>query len=128
MKKKRSRRSKRMKTSAMIVDVAGDLIDIGDNHERKQNNLNLACSAWNISLLPKSERNVAIERCVAIYREVNADVNVEDCDNIRENFDIVVQRKIAAFPSAKKEIIDAAVRIVGGKTIVDIVSVDHAEG
>ena len=35
----------------MIIEFAGDYIELGDDLNKKQSYLNAACTAWNISLL-----------------------------------------------------------------------------
>ena len=62
-KKRRTNKAKvkhNLKMSEMIINFAGDYIDLGDTLERKQSYLNGACVAWNISLLPEAGRKDAI--------------------------------------------------------------------
>ena len=49
-----------MKMSEMIIDLASDYIELGSTLEEKQSHLNVVCIAWNISILPKSARKMAL--------------------------------------------------------------------
>jgi hypothetical protein len=129
MKRKKKKRSVHntisiKKASEMILDVAMGLIEMGEDLEEKQNYLNLACTAWNISLLPESKRNDAIEQCVAEYRNMNDDVDEEDCNNIRENYKLIIKHKVKAYPFSQKQMIDAIVEIIDGETKVNVMSFD----
>ena len=45
------------KVSQMILDVAAQFIEVGSSEEERQTHLDIACKAWNISILSKSKRN-----------------------------------------------------------------------
>ncbi len=45
------------KVSQMILDVAAQFIELGSSEAERQTNLDIACKAWNLSILPKSKRN-----------------------------------------------------------------------
>jgi hypothetical protein len=44
------------KVSQMILDVAGQFILMVESEEERQTHLDIACAAWNISILPKNIR------------------------------------------------------------------------
>ena len=45
------------KVSQMIIDVAGQFILMVESEEERQTHLDIACAAWNISILPKNIRD-----------------------------------------------------------------------
>jgi len=40
----------------MILDVAAQFIEMVESEEERQTHLDIACAAWNLSILPKNKR------------------------------------------------------------------------
>lgn len=55
-KNARPKLTKSLKMSEMIISFAGDYIQMGNSIEDKQDFLDAACIAWNISLLQEEKR------------------------------------------------------------------------
>ena len=49
------------KVSQMIIDVAGQFIEMVGSAEERQTHLDIACAAWNISILPKKKETKNIK-------------------------------------------------------------------
>jgi hypothetical protein len=84
----------------MIIDLASDFIDLGTTLEEKQNHLNAVCIAWNISILPKDARKMALTHFLSAYKENNP--LEEDCNikNIERDMKLLISKKIRKFPNA----------------------------
>ena len=59
-----------MKTSEMLVEYAGSYIDSATTPEERQNLLNVACTAWNIAILPRHERKKAVAKYMKVYEGI----------------------------------------------------------
>jgi hypothetical protein len=110
--------------SEMILNVAAGLIAMGDNLEEKQNYLNTACTAWNLSLLPENKRDEAIDNCIEEFRKYNINVNDEECEDLKENYRIIIDHKIRAYPNSKKHMLGANAEFVNGEYKVNVMSFD----
>lgn len=96
-----------MKISEMIVAFSGDYIKMGNTIGQKQSYLNAACTAWNISILPKHKRKKAIKKYISEYKRLNPNSN--DHSNIRHDIEILINQKIRMFPDIKKHIYNAEI-------------------
>ena len=112
------------KASEMILNVAVGLIAMGDTLEEKQNYLNTACTAWNLSLLPENKRDEAIDNCIQEFRKYNVNVNDEECEDLKENYRIIINHKIRAYPNSKKHMAGANVEFVNGEYKINVMSFD----
>jgi len=123
-KKKRSIKSKQTKTlkmSEMIVNYAMDYIALGDTIDQKQSYLNAACSAWNISLLPEAKRKEAIDQYIARYKAINPDV--DDVENVRHDMELLIKEKLRLYPNETKAILRAEFVEEGGKERIMVASI-----
>lgn len=93
----------------MIIEFAGDYIDMGDSLEKKQSHLNVACSAWNISILPKKDQEETINTVLQAYREANPLVNY--VDNLKHDIILLIQNKVKLFPEIKKTIASGQIQM-----------------
>lgn len=91
----------------MILETAEGYIDLGKGIEDIQSYLNVACTAWNISLLPKNERDKAIEEFLSYYKKLNPGIN--DSDNLKHDLVQLIENKNKLFPDAKIKISSAQV-------------------
>jgi len=90
-KKKRSvktKQTKALKMSEMIINYASDYIRLGDTIDQKQSYLNGACAAWNISLLPAAKRKEAVDKLITQYKAVNPDI--DDVENVRHDIELLI--------------------------------------
>ena len=87
-----------MKISQMIIDFASDYIHLGKTNEEKQNYLNAACVAWNISILPKNIRKKALSDFLATYKKNNPYKNIND---IKNDMKLLIKEKVRMFPNVK---------------------------
>ena len=115
VKKKIHSKSKALKMSEMVLQFAGDYIRMGDDLDDRQNLLNSACSAWNISLLKPKKREKAIRKYVKEYKRYNPDVDDQNCRDMQENLEKLVSEKERLFPDEKRRIVKAEIEAKNGK-------------
>ena len=110
-----------MKMSEIIAEYSGDFVSCGSDLYEKQNNLNCACTAWNISLFPKIEIKQKINSVVADYEKNNP--GTDDSDNLRYNLEQLIKRKLELYPDIKKSIVRAVIENDhGSKNRITVVS------
>ena len=97
-----------MKISQMIIEFAGDYINLGDTVEEMQNYLNVSCIAWNISLLPKNERKAAVDLFINNYMKTNP--NDSNFYNVQQDIELLIKNKCKYFPNEKYPIESAQVK------------------
>ena len=107
--------------SEMVLQFAGAYIDMGDTTEERQNFLNSACSAWNISLLPSTKRPKAIKKYIKAYKRYNPHVDNQDCKDMQENLEKLISEKERLFPHEIKRIIGASIKVIDGKEHYNVV-------
>ena len=91
----------------MILDVAAQFIELGSSEDERQTHLDIACKAWNISILPKSKRNKEYNKYL---NEIRAKINDgEIMKNFKEDLDGLIRAKLALYPNEKKPIISARI-------------------
>jgi hypothetical protein len=112
------------KASEMILQVAGGLIAMAEDLYEKQNCLNLACTAWNLSLLPEAGREAAIEDCIQEYRRNNPGATQHDCDDLRHNYRVIIDHKIKKCPHSRTQMLKASINEAHGRHTVNVVSYD----
>jgi hypothetical protein len=93
-----------MKISQMIIDLAWDFIELGTTLEEKQSHLNIACIAWNISILPTYIREQALAHFLVEYKKNNPSDDEGNINNIKRDMELLIKEKIRKFPSVKKPI------------------------
>ena len=95
------------KVSKMILDVAAQFIELGSSEEERQTHLDIACKAWNISILPKSKRNKEYNKYL---NEIRAKINDgEIMKYFKEDLDGLIKAKLELYPNEKKPIISARI-------------------
>ncbi len=117
----KSKQAKHLKMSEMIINYAMDYIKLGDTIDQKQSYLNAACSAWNISLLPKGKRKEAINQFIDQYKALNPDV--EDVENVRHDLELLVKEKLRLYPNEKRAIAKAEIVEEAGKERIIVASI-----
>lgn len=111
------------KMSEIIAEYAGDFLACGSDLYEKQNNLNCACTAWNISLLPKTEIKQKVNSVVAFYEKINPEIN--ESDNLRYNLEQLIKRKLELYPDIRTSIVRAIIEDDHGKNCITILSMAH---
>ncbi len=112
--------SSEMKMSALIIKYASDYINLGDTLEEKQSYLNAACSAWNIALLKKGEREKALDIFIEHYKKINPDA--DDTDDARHDMELLINNKIRLYPDVKRTIAGAEITNDKGKDRIVVAS------
>ncbi|HEC15037.1 MAG TPA: hypothetical protein ENI99_00460 [Sedimenticola sp.] len=102
-----------MKISQMLIEYASDYIGMASTIEQKQSHLNAACSAWNISILPKHQRRNALNEYIKSYKRYNPNQN--DVSHVKHDMELLIKRKLKMFPEIKKPIVNAEIREKDGK-------------
>lgn len=113
-----------MKPAEMILKVASDYILMGRTLEEKQNILNLACTAWNYSLLPEREREESLHRYIEEVKLANLQIEENECVDIRNIIELLIQEKIRLFPYAYKKMWNAEIVNKNGEEVVTVLSAD----
>jgi hypothetical protein len=109
-KKRRTYKNKlkqNLKLSEMVINFAGDYIDLGETLESKQSYLNGACIAWNISLLPEGERKDAIDFFIEQYKTSNP--GIDDTENVRKDIETLIEEKLQLYPNERRGIVNAKI-------------------
>ena len=84
----------------MILDVAAQFIELGSSEEERQTHLDIACKAWNISILPKSERNKEYSKYV---NETRSKINDRQIMKyFKEDLEGLIKAKLELYPNEKK--------------------------
>ena len=101
------------KMSEMISDMAADFIGLGDTPEEKQNRLTAACSAWNMACSSPETRQRQLEQYIESLRNFNPANTPSNLANIREELEMLIERKLQMFPEDQRQIVSAKVIMVG---------------
>ena len=116
--KKNLKSNKPIKMSEIIAEYAADFLSGGRDLYEKQNYLNCACTAWNISLFPEGEIETKINSVVADYEKNNPEA--KDSANYRHNLEQLIERKIELYPSIRKSVVGAAIEDDHGKNRITV--------
>jgi hypothetical protein len=93
------------KVSQMILDVAALFIELGSSEEERQTHLDLACTAWNLSIPPKSQRNKEYN---SYLNEMRSRINDKEImKHFKEDLDGLIKAKLELYPNEKKPIVSA---------------------
>jgi hypothetical protein len=93
------------KVSQMILDVASQFIELGSSEEERQTHLDIACKAWNLSILPKSKRQ---KECNKYIKQISAMMmDKEALKWFKADLDGLIKAKLDLYPNEKKPIISA---------------------
>jgi hypothetical protein len=93
------------KVSKMILDVAAQFIELVGSEEERQTNLDIACMAWNISILPEDEREVEYSKYFSKMSR-----QLKDSEVIRYfemDLNGLIDAKLDLYPNVKKPIVSA---------------------
>jgi hypothetical protein len=118
--------SPKIKMSELISEYASDYINMGEDTEERQNYLNGACTAWNISILDEKHREGALRHAIESYKKMNP--GIDDVENLEHDLRTLIQKKLETFPDIKKVIIDAMIEPMSEtKYQINIASSDDKE-
>jgi hypothetical protein len=106
--------------SEIISEFAADFLSGGRDIYEKQNFLNCACTAWNISLFPEEIIEEKINSVVAEYEKNNP--NLKDSDNYRHNLKQLIERKFELYSEVRRSIIEAYIEDDNDKNRITVVS------
>jgi len=99
--------SNEQKVSQMILDVAALFIELGNSEEERQTHLDIACKAWNISILPKNRRNKEYNKYLNKIRSKIKDKEI--MEHFKEDLDGLIQAKLDIYPNEKRPIVSAKI-------------------
>ena len=111
----------RERLSSVMQKVAGEYLQMGENIDRRKNNLRLACSAWNIACLPLTRRESEIKRYVKEYRSINK-TSSYGARAVEENLRTVISQKDKLYPNLNIQIIDSDIVVVDGVENIAVIS------
>jgi len=101
------------KISEMILEFAGDFLNLGKTQEHKQCLLNAACSAWNIACIPADNRQNALDRYMTEYQRLNPQMDEAGYVDARSDMENLIQVKLKLFPMDLRQIVNARFVRVG---------------
>lgn len=110
------------KMSEMVWEFAGEFIRLAETLAEKQNRLNAACSAWNITCNPPDVRERSLDNYVESYKSYNSNASDEEISEIRTTMEKLVENKLRLFPAVQKQIVGAQITQKGGKDRIDVAS------
>jgi siderophore synthetase component len=96
------------KVSQMILDVAALFIELGKSEEERQSNLDIACKAWNISILSENKRNEEYNKYLDGMKSIIKDEQI--VKYLREDLDGLIQAKLELYPNEIKPIVSAKLK------------------
>lgn len=111
--------------SEIIQDFAEDFIELGETLEEREGNLNAACSAWNIACNLPEYRKKNLDHYLREYATLNPDSDEEQLEAVRENMEILIERKIQTFTHDLREIIGARIVDSGDKEWIEVASAEE---
>lgn len=106
----------------MLLNVAGDFIEMGVDIEEKQEYLNCAVSSWNIACLKAENRKAAIKKYLKEYKKLNPNFTKNDFKDDEENVKLLIQQKDKLYPDDNIQIVSATIQEKGGKNHVFVSS------
>ena len=95
------------KASQMILDVADQFISMVESEEERQTHLDIACAAWNISILPKNQRNKEYKKYFKKMKRLLNDPELIKYFEIDLNG--LIEAKINLFPDDNYPIVSAEI-------------------
>ena len=95
------------KISKMIIDVAGQFIEMVESAEERQTHLDIACAAWNISILPKNKMDKEYKK---YFKKMKKKLNDPQLIKYFEmDLNGLIEAKIVLYPNEKKKIVSALI-------------------
>jgi hypothetical protein len=113
------------KMSAIFLEYASDYIGLGATVKEKQQYLDSAILAWNLSLLPEVEREKQIRASLKKLEEWNP--ASKNLGILKYNLKILIDKKLTELPEIKKLIVNAQISVVDGKECLYVTSTDFQE-
>ena len=101
------------KVSQMILDVAAQFIELGGSEEERHTHLDIACKAWNISVLPKSKRNKEYNKYLDEIRSIIKDNQI--MQHFKEDLDGLIKAKLELYPNEHKPIVSAKIENINSE-------------
>ena len=95
------------KVSQMILDVAGQFILMVDSEEERQTHLDIACAAWNISILPKNIRDKEYKKYFKTMKSLLNDPEL--IKYFEMDLNGLIDAKIDLFPNENRPIVSAKI-------------------
>ena len=95
------------KLSQLILEFAGDFIQMGDTQEHRESLLNAACSAWNIANSSADKREYQIDEYTQAYIKCNRHADDEEKAGVRHNLETLIKKKQQMFPNDHRHILGA---------------------
>ncbi len=89
----------------MVLNVAAQFIEMVDSEEERQTHLDIACAAWNISVLSKNKRDKEYKK---YFKKMKRQLKYPQLIKyFKEDFSGLIEAKIDLFPDEKKQIVSA---------------------
>lgn len=115
-------KSPRRKMSEVILEMGAGFVGVGDTLGERQNRLNAACSAWNMSFGSPEERQRQLDRYAEGYLRIHPATSPADLANIRKDMETLIERKLKMFPDDRRRVVNARVIRVGTAFRIEIAS------
>ena len=95
------------KVSQMILDVAAQFIEMVESEEERQTHLDIACAAWNLSILPKNKREKEYKKYINKAKKRLR--NAELIKYFEEDLNGLIKAIVDLFPNEIKPIVSAKI-------------------
>lgn len=112
-----------MKVSAMLLDIAGEYIRLGEDTEHRRQLLSGAVSAWNMACLAPKQSRAALKMFMSEYKEMNPSQTQRDYQNVEEDMRLLMKRKREIYPDEVVQIIGARLEESDGQMYVETMTV-----
>ncbi len=123
MKRRKKRKtSTKRKMSEMISKMAKGFLGVGDTIGERQNRLNAACNAWNLSCASPEVRQRQFEQYREGYLRFNPATSPSDLANMLKDIELLIERKLKMFPDDRRQIVSARVFKVGTAYRIEVMS------
>ena len=97
----------KQKVSQMILDVAGQFILMVESEQERQTHLDIACAAWNISILPKNRRDKEYKKYFNNMKRILMDPEL--IRYFEMDLNGLIDAKIDLFPNENRPIVSAKI-------------------
>ncbi len=114
--------SGKRKMSEMISEMAAGFLGVGNTLEERQNRLNAACTAWNLSCVSPEVRQRRLEQYKEGYLRSNPGTSSAYLANIIKDMESLIARKLKMFPDDHRQIVSARVVSVENGFRIEVAS------
>ena len=91
--------------SQMLVDISGDLLQSVDNKKEMQSRLDIVVTAWNMSILPRTDKQLQLKRF--IRKQKSFAPSKEALKALESEIKKIIKHKANLYPHIETELVRA---------------------